>query len=835
MFLRMSRLRFYIPRGDIRATIGICLRACAIMAAIEGTIMRNYVGLFLLSLTTLMYEILLTRIFSVTMLYHFAFFAISVGMFGMTVGAMIVYLAPQYFTEQNTPARLANISLLFGISIAVTLILYLNMMDFFQTSQTDRTNVMLLISYLLAGIPFTFSGMAICLALTKLANPIGKLYAADLIGAAMGCILLLKLLDHIDAASAMLCIAVLGCLAGFFFKNETTHHFKKILTACIVFLSIMTCSNVVLSAHNDSFIRIGEKFPVPANSRIYEKWNSFSRILIHGYPFSFVRPFAWGLSSTWPEQNKIKELILTIDAYADTPLMRFTGNLEELEFLRHDITNAAHIIKNNANVFIVGLGGGRDALSALLFHQNNIVGVEINDQIISALTHQFGNYTGHLDRYPNVHIVNDEARSYLGRLKEKFDIIQISLVDTFAATSSGAFVFSENSLYTLEAWKTFMEHLNPDGVISVSYWYGGAEMYRFLSLAVTTLKNLGVKDCQNNIIVMRNESFAAGGRIPGEVATILISKSAFTEDALNKLDLFAKINKFNILVSPRVRLDALAEIIILAKNPSAEVNRNQLDLAPPTDNTPFFFFPLKPQDIFKFHYTGNNLGREGYAIHILQYLLIEIFLLCVFCIFIPLYLKFKNIPFRKISHLLIYFSCIGLGFMFIELSQMERLIIFLGHPTYGLSVVLFTLLLSSGIGSLCAPAATPHGISNRQLLCLSAIPITLLLFGYLVSMLIPSFRDAILQLRIALSIIILFPIGFFMGMAFPIGMLLAKKTYPALLPWFWGVNGAASVLASVLAVAVSLTLGISATLMTGFAFYCIAVMTFFISSFQLRR
>jgi hypothetical protein len=789
--------------------------------------MRNYVGLFLLSLTTLMYEILLTRILSVTMLYHFAFFVISVGMFGMTVGAMLIYLMPRYFNEENAPARLANISLLFGISIAAALNLIILLMDIFPVTPLDKSALILSISFLITGIPFTFSGLAICLALTKLPNTIGKLYAADLLGAALGCILLLQLLNRIDAASAMLCIAILACTAGFFFhSNLLSIHFKKILTGCIAVLAVMASSNAVLSIHNSAFLRIGEKFPIPANTRLYEKWNSFSRIMVHGAPFSLDRPFAWGLSTTWPENRRIEELILTIDSAADTPLTRFSGNLNELEYLRHDVTNSVHIIKENSNMFVVGLGGGRDALSALLFHQKSVLAVEINDQIISALTHQFGNYTGHLDRYPNIQIVNDEARSYLGRLKEKFDIIQISLVDTFAATSSGAFVFTENSLYTMEAWKTFMQHLNPGGVISVSYWYGGPELYRFLSLVTTTLKNMGINEPRKNIIVIANLAASAGGRIPGMVATILVSNTPFSDAALDKLQQFAKSNKFNIVISPRIDYDVLAEQIVTSADPKSVVNRNEMSLIPPTDDSPFFFFQLKPQDIFKFNNYGSNLGREGFAVHILQYLLIEIFILSILCIFIPLYITSKDLPARGVVHLLIYFVCIGLGFMFIELAQMERLTVFLGHPMYGLSVVLFTLLLSSGIGSFNAPSSESLSISNKQLVCLSGIPVSIFLFGYLLAMFIPGSRDAIVQLRIVLSILILFPIGFFMGMAFPIGMQLAKKTHPSMLAWFWGVNGAASVLASVLAVIVSLTMGISATLMTGLALYCIAFLTF---------
>jgi len=786
-----------------------------------------------------MYEILLTRVFSITLLYHFGFMVISVGMFGMTVGAIIVYLLPRRFDPQKIHIQLASNSLLFGLSIAVSFFCYAKMpilLNMLHLLPFIELIIHLFSAYILAGIPFTFSGIVVCLALTKLPQPVSRLYAADLIGAALGCLLLLPLLNFLDGASAMFFIAALACCAGFLFATDSKSKVFHLATSVsVLVLILISFANASLASTNQAFIRVPDKWYIPQNERLYEKWNSFSRILVHGNPAVLRRPMAWGLSTTWPQDKKVSELILTIDSNAHTPLTRFSGNWHDLEYLQHDVINAVHQIKHNADVFIIGVGGGRDVLSSLFFHQKHILAVEINDRILDCLTRIFGDYTGHIDRYPRVQLVNDEARSFLGRSKQKFDIIQISLVDSFAATASGAFVFTENALYTSEAWKMFLVHLKPSGVLSVSYWYYtniGFEVYRFLALAVSALKNSGVDECRQNIVVIAN--------LNTYVATILISKRAFSEQDLNKIESFAKENKFTIMLSPKTALDATCAQITSAKDLKSIIDDSSLNLVPPTDNSPFFFHVIKPKDVLKsilnMDLLDKAVGRESAAIKILLFLLVEVVFLSFICIFLPLILSTDRSRLLSIVPLLVYFSFVGLGFMFIEIAQMQRLILFLGHPIYGLSIVLFTLLLGSGIGSYCNSLSSKYKIFNKPIVRLGGLLIALVLFESLASSFIPLCRDGSMSLRIALSITILFPLGFFMGMPFPIGLVLSKHSFESLAPWLWGVNGAASVCASVLALAVSLTFGLSATFWTGFALYCTAFLAYlWASSGQLSQ
>ena len=267
---------------------------------------------------------------------------------------------------------------------------------------------------------------------------------------------------------------------------------------------------------------------------LYEKWNSFSRIRVWGDPAEASAPFGWSLSNTYPAERTVRQLFLDIDALAGTVLTAFNGDLNEIEHLKYDVTNLVHYLRPGSRVFVIGTGGGRDILSALAFEQKAVMGVEINKEIIRAVNGRFGDFTGHLDRDPRVTFVNDEARSYITRVADRFDIIQSSLIDTFAATAAGAFVLTENSLYTVDAWKTFLEHLTPRGVLTFSWWYLGdkpSEIYRLTSLATASLSRLGITDPRRHIVVVRHMNNPIRG-----VGTLLVGREPFSAQDLDLLE-----------------------------------------------------------------------------------------------------------------------------------------------------------------------------------------------------------------------------------------------------------------------------------------------------------
>jgi hypothetical protein len=561
---------------------------------------------------------------------------------------------------------------------------------------------------------------------------------------------------------------------------------------------------------------------------LYEKWNSYSRVRVSGNPDVPERPYARSLSTIYPTDRLVRELRMDIDVAASTTMIHFTGDVNDVDFLRYDVTDIGHYLRPAPRVLVVGTGGGRDLLAALAFDAQRVTGVEINRDIVGTLNGRFGDFSGHLDRDPRVEFVNDEARSYVARSADRYDFIQISLIDTWAATAAGAFVLSENSVYTVEAWRVFLQHLTDGGVLSVSRWHIGnqpGEVYRLISLATESLKTVGVTDPRGHLALIRTPT--TGGAAEVGVATLLVSRTPIAAADLARLQEHVDRLKFDTVLSPTTVRDPIIERLVSGADQRAFVNAFPVNISAPVDNSPFFFQMLRFRDMFKWHLMdAEKSGPNMVAVFVLGVLLATVSGLTFLCIVVPLSFATGHGLLRGAGSLLVFFGAIGLAFMLIETSQMQRLIIVLGHPTYGLSVVLFALLLAGGLGShltrhVSAEAASRVG--GGRLLALLAI---LLVFGLATPWLTHRFEGATTPARIALAVALLFPPGVLMGMAFPLGMKVASAREPRLTPWLWGINGALSVVASVLAIVIALAFTISTAFWSGWAAYAVAAVAY---------
>ncbi len=459
-----------------------------------------------------------------------------------------------------------------------------------------------------------------------------------------------------------------------------------------------------------------------------------------------------------------------------------------------------------------------------------MLGVEINPNILEAVNRTFCDFTGHLDANPNVTLVNDEARSFVARQNRAFDILQVSLIDTWAATAAGAFVLSENSLYTVEAWKLFLQRLSPQGILTFSRWYyrdSPAEVYRLTSLATTALQELGISDPRRHIVIVAKMNQAQNQSRPDGVGTILVSRAPFSDQDLTTLQNVVDRMQFDLILSPRYARDPVFAQLASGQDTRDFIARFPYNITAPTDDSPFFFQMLRLRDIFNRRLWGQgSMSFNVKAVLVLGALLVIVIGLTLVCILLPLALTTQKGALRGTLPLFLFFGSIGLGFLLIEIAQMQRLIVFLGHPTYGLSVVLFALLLSSGAGSALtqrvAHADLPRSGSARLASLLGA----LLIIGLITPLCIPLFQTAQTPIRILVAVALLVPPGLLMGMAFPLGMKLASLRFSGVTPWFWGINGATSVCASVFAVALALSFGIAATYWIGVACYLAAFLAF---------
>ncbi len=783
----------------------------------------TYLGFGLLSACALIFEILLTRVFSATLYYHFAFIAVAVAMFGMSAGALLVYLFPILFKPESVQNRIYQSTLSFSISSVMALIVYSQCKFPMQFDHTGLLSMAEL--YLLFSWPFVFVGVATTLLLTRFHPLTGKLYACDLLGAAAGCILVILLLYNFDPIGCVLILGLLAALAAALFSHSIPR--SRALFYCTL-IGITFATAAVLQEQSykkgESIVRFVYAKGKIRDKPIYEIWNPYSWIRVDKF---FSQPTGWGLSSRTPPHPGIEQLSLQIDSGAGTIITKFNGEFNNIQYLKFDVVNFVQFLKPNSDILVIGVGGGRDLLSALVFKQKSVLGVEINNSILELMRGPLCAFSGNLAGMNLVQLVNDEARSYISRSNNKWDIIEASLIDTWAASSAGAFALSENSLYTVEGWSRFLQHLKPGGVLSFSRWYDSkdspVEFYRLCSLGAEALRRESVSNPRLHMLAIVNESTSD---VPvANVGTLLISKAAFSAEELDNAERFADALNFKIVLSPRVCTDPVLLQISQAKYPETFFKEYPSDLTPPSDNCPFFF------NFRKFQINSDIFSKRDNPIdgvQILQLACLTTTALALMVLVLPFFkLLARNNSSSKISNLipaLLFFSSIGLGFIMVELSVMQRLSILLGQPILSLSAVLFSFLIGGGCGSLLSSFIKKENKSRYIRIFLLTLSLIILLLAGVLPQICLQFESGEVWLRILLAVCISIVPAIFMGTIFPLGMdLFQESGYAEESACFWALNGACSVFATVLSSAVSLVFGLQAALLFGLCCYLLAL------------
>jgi hypothetical protein len=781
-----------------------------------------YAGVFLITASTLILQIVQTRIISVMAWYHLAFFVISVAMFGLTAGSLSVYFKGREIDPRTVSRYLTNAATGFAVATALSLIVQLSLA---VGEIKSMTSVLILLELgACLAVPFFFSGVVVSLALTRSPYPVGTVYGVDLIGAAAGSLLVLLLLNLADGPTVVLATAVIGAVAAYLFSLAGADADAPAPAppgpwivrprVLIMLLLAATAINAVSPYGLRPAVTKGnlaDRLP----EIDFEQWNSFSRVA--AYRSTVNLPFMWGRSARYRSTARIEQRFLDIDGAAGTPMYRFDGNLARMNFLRYDITNLAHYLDGHDTGAVIGVGGGRDVLSQRVFGVGGITAVELNPIFIRLLAEkqEFVSYAGIRD-LDGVELFVDEARSWFARTERRFDVIQMSMIDTWAATGAGAMTLSENGLYTIEAWRTFMSRLNPGGVFTVSRWYAPNnidETGRMISLAVATLQRIGAADPKAHIFVAANVN----------IATLVLSRDPLTESEIDTLHRIADSHAYRPLVSPRTgAASPTLQAIVGAPDLAAlrRVTGNfDLDLTPPTDDRPFFFNQLRmdrPLKAFDFMFKQNSgvvAGNLSASLTMVAIIVLS-FLMVVFVILLPLRPAIRTGGRRLVFNGTAYFLLIGTGFMMTEIGLLQRMSVFLGHPVYSLSIVLFSLILATGLGSLLSERLTLTTPARLAVWCVLAGAYILTLPLWLPDA-FAALDSASLPVRAGLCIAVLAPGGLLMGYGFPTGMRLVSALDVGPTPWFWGINGAAGVLAASAAVIVSIAFSIDATLAIG--------------------
>jgi SAM-dependent methyltransferase len=768
---------------------------------------RYYLAIFVLASATLSYQILITRFFSVMLYYHFAFAAISLAMLGLTRGAMEVYGKPERYTSERVGVEFARHASWFALSSVGAMVVLLCTP---LVVSTDTTVTIVLALAIIAFVwPFTEGGVCITLLLTRLPYRGGWLYASDLLGAAVGCLGVIFLLLVIDPVSATLWIAALSAGVGWIVIRSSDEVRSLRLSGAValtmaVLATVHTGLDLTGKSHLGVFWAKGEA----QAGTLFERWNTYSRVRVREW--AGKEPFGWGYAR--PPEVRVDQHFIDIDADAGTVITRHDGDIGKLSYLKDDVVNAAYLVQPAADVAVVGVGGGRDILSGLVFGAKQIRGIEINPAIFEVLTEKFADFAGHLERQPGVSMVNAEARSYINHSSERYDLVQISLIDTWAATAAGGLTLTENRLYTVEAWDDFYRALKPGGLLSVSRWYGEdkhrGEFYRLVAIAASALQRKGVSaaELRHHIVALN----------VGNIVTVITRPDAFTDAQWQGARERLQAQGFKIFLGPDVTFDAITSTLLSDKADAAFFDSLPENIAPSTDDKPFFFFTSRLGDLTNMYPWGGK--KNNVAVGMTGLLIIAALLACGYYIVLPFLGLARRMPLSALTPPMAYFSAIGMGFMLIEISQMQRLMVFLGHPVYGLSVVLFTILLFSGIGSATVGADTPR--LRAIVWRVTVLLITILAAGLLTPLVTTWTRSQPTDMRILVSVLLLAPPAFCMGMMFPLGLNIWRR-HEGLLPFFWSTNGITSMLASVLGMALSIQFGIAKTYALGVCFYAV--------------
>jgi predicted membrane-bound spermidine synthase len=765
-----------------------------------------FAGVFLVTLSVLMLELAVTRLFSATMYYHYAFMAISLALFGSGASGVFVYLVQRRLSEERTGTWLALSSVLMALSVPLALYAILN--EPLSNDLGGAANYSSLAKiYTATALPFFFAGCVVTLSITRLAADVARLYLFDLAGAAAGCLLLIPVLNTVGAINTLLLVAAVAAGAGAVFTTATSGG-RAVLGFCLV--CAVGFAALVGYNHHTGRIDVREAKGWQEEDVIFSKWNSFSRITVSGKPLQY------------------DFLQIRIDSDAGTMITRNGSATRLHEGHRQDLEAIPYHLAPDASVLIIGPGGGNDVMIARLFEPKKVTAVEVNPIIARDVmgSEPFRSFSGDLFRQPGVRLVVDEGRSFIRGSSEQYDIILGTMVDTWAATAAGAFALTENNLYTVEAFNEYADHLTDDGILTMTRWYFEPpdQMLRLVSLTRAMMAEKKIGEAAEHIIVLRGAPDPAGGRSP---ATFLFKKSPLTPGEVRTVEAIAGERGFEILYSPATRPPNVFTQLIEARHPADVWDGFASNIAPPRDNNPFFFNTIRPGDVLEGLQGSDEWRKTNLGTFVLFALLVITAGLVLLFIIGPLVVARRRdlatgTP-RKLAHLL-YFACLGAGFIIVEVAMIQKFILFLGHPVYSLAVVLFSLLLFSGMGSWLSGRI--EGADLRPPLVKALVVLAALVLVYVV-VLPPIFYNLVqlaLPARILIAVLLMAPLAIVMGMPMPTGIRILARGSPEMVPWAWGVNGATSVMGSVAALVIAILTGFNQALVVGASLYLAAIL-----------
>jgi spermidine synthase len=773
---------------------------------------------FFVSFSVLSLEILYSKIFAVITYYHFSSMIISIALLGF--GAAGSYLSLKYSKNIKEDSFIIKNLIYLNFVNLVSFYLIIKMRFYPILLSNDWLNQLsLLFFYIMLSLPFFFGGKILSYIFTNSSSDINKLYFFDLVGGGIGSLLIFFLINSFSVPTILHLISVLLSVVTIFYIFLSKKLYKYLIVNLIIIILIFF---IIRDIHSHKKILV---YPPPSKEGFkwappwshgkeieYTKWNIIERLDITK---SFKRK-TWDFGGDISKKyfNSTMELrYMFKDGIASTGILKVDKPIEKYEFLRGYLQAAPYKFRRYKSVISIGFGGGIDLWIAYYHRIKKIIGVEINPLKVEVLKNRYKEYSGNLS--DKAFLIPEEGRHFLSRTKIKVDVIQMSGLDSYPALSSGAFAMSENYVFTKEAIKNMIKHLNKNGVISINriFFVPPRETLRMVTTMITALEELKIKDIKDKFFIIKGFRWA----------NILLKPNGFTKEEIIKLNKWLDEMDFQTVYNPehKEQNNLFAKMINTGKKGRMEFYKKYVyRVNPATDNSPFFFQYYKWTNLFSEHSKWAYAQLMPVGLKIIIYSIIQITILGLIFIILPLRKNKIEIPKKIVIDTIVYFSSIGLGFILIEVVMIQKFIVFLGGPIYSLSVILFSILIFSGLGSYFSKRLSFKNFNYKHsFLLIIIISILYILF-------LNSIFNSLLHLntiiRIIIAIGLLSPLSFFMGFPFPSGIKFISAKHNEIIPWAWAVNSIFTVFGSVLCLFLSITFGFVQTWIIALLFYFIA-------------
>jgi spermidine synthase len=799
-----------------------------------------------ISAGVLAYEILLMRLFAIVQWHHFAYMVISIALLGYGVSGTFLSLTQNYMKRHFTCSFAVSAGL-FGLSAPASFILAQRVpFNALEVVWDPKQFLYLLVLYGLFTVPFLCGANCVGLAFARFGDRIGRIYRYDLVGAGLGAIGMVAALFLLFPADCLRIVSGLGiaaaglaCLAG----GSTQWRLRAAVLLATAVVLPLALPKTSLALRLSEYKGLSMALQVPGTEVISEHSSPLGLLTVvrsDMIPFRHAPGLSLNSAGVPPDQ-----LGVFTDGDALSVINRFEGGRAPLAHLDFMTSALPYHLTKRPSVLVLGAGGGTDVLQALYHEPARIDAVELNPQMADLVRRTHHDFAGGLYDLWKVQLHVAEARGFVAGSRIQWDVIQIPLLDSFATSAAGVHSLSESYIYTIEAFGAYIQHLTPQGILAITRWIKlpPRDSLKLLATAFAALARNGVAEPHSHLALIRSWN----------TTTLLLKRTPFTAHDLKKIRGFSterwfdiayvpgmapgEANRFNILDQPYFFHGARA---LLGHQSGDFIAQYKFDLTPTTDDRPYFFDFFKWRSLPEFVELrargGTGLLEWGYLI--LFATLVQALLLSVGLILLPLWV-WRREPARSADsgRTLTYFLGLGLAFLFVEIAFIQRFIVFLSHPLYAIAVVLCGFLLFAGLGSGYAPRFADR-LRNRArasplLAKVSAIDVAIIIISavslaYLA--LLPILFERLMGwpeiAKVILSLLLIAPLAFFMGMPFPLGLSRVSQRIPELVPWAWGVNGCASVISAILATILAIHFGFTIVVVLAVFIYVAAALTF---------